>query len=309
VLVVVLLAMVLGRLQSIVDLFRRHSKASLVLEPQEIDIDKRLVVVGLSFLQNSARAFIRKADDRPVLFSYGSDGTPLVARRIHVQQVSQETTVRRSGGQGVEFLVENAFLRSFDSLGCPSMLFLFKPPSPMSCGKSAWHCWQASLSFMPLLRQLGHSGIALSHYTFDRALYDSLYRKLCQSHEEYFAKLGDKDTDAELRLSWLRNWVIGTGCCLHDAQNGLAWGLKRFLNEGDDSLRNIYAVVAGLRAGYSELLQALPGFLQRHVRFVASDLDSAILTQFWQALDVPHEVVGVSVGSHACTRYLALPLA
>ena len=144
-------------------------------------------------------------------------------------------------------------------------------------------------AFMLLLRQLDHSGIALSHYTFDRALHDSLFRKLAQGHEEFFSQLGDKDLDGELRLSWLKNWVIGTACCLQDVQNGPAWGLKRFLSDGQDSLRNIYAVVEGLRHGYSELLRALPRFLEGHIRFVESDLDPAILATFWRALDVPHE--------------------
>ena len=83
--------MVSGHGHSIVELMARHSKVSIVLDSSEVDTDKRLVVVGEKFLQSSARALVRRADGRPILFSYGADGTPLVARRIHMQRLSAET--------------------------------------------------------------------------------------------------------------------------------------------------------------------------------------------------------------------------
>lgn len=74
-------------------------------------------------------------------------------------------------------------------------------------------------------------------------------------------------------------------------QTGLSWGLKRFLPENEDSLRNIYAVVEGLRHGYSALLATIPSFLERHIKFVRSDLGEEAVRSFWQALDLPPEVV------------------
>lgn len=79
-------------------------------------------------------------------------------------------------------------------------------------------------------------------------------------------------------------------CVLHDLQNGVSWGLRRFLPECEETLKSVYVDMEGLGQGFSDLLSVLPRFMESYVRFVDSDLDSSCLLEFWQALDVLPEV-------------------
>lgn len=59
--------------------------------------------------------------------------------------------------------------------------------------------------------------------------------------------------------------------------------------EGDKPMKDIFAVAEGLRGGYHQLLQELPEFLRRYVRFCKSKLESADLHSVWSALNLSRE--------------------
>ncbi len=94
--------------------------------------------------------------------------------------------VVRKAGRGLEYLLERGFVVSTNGRGELLKAALFKPPTPLDKGKGAWQCFSASCDFFQTLRRLGHPGIAISHYVFDRALFASLLIKQKQLHALYY---------------------------------------------------------------------------------------------------------------------------
>ena len=50
--------------------------------------------------QNEAFRFIRECNDRPLLYAYQVDGTPMLTRQVFTSQMPDGTTIRRSAGRG-----------------------------------------------------------------------------------------------------------------------------------------------------------------------------------------------------------------
>ena len=65
----------MGRFRDLVLEFRRASKS---LEGHEDEELRRLAEVGKHFLLERARAFVASAAGRPLLYSFASDGTPMI---------------------------------------------------------------------------------------------------------------------------------------------------------------------------------------------------------------------------------------
>lgn len=138
-------------------LIQSHATPSRVLSAEEVELDKRLVVVCEAFLYEFARRFVESTGGRPFLVSYGADGTPMTSRRLCAQKVGALAGIR-SGFEGQEFCVQNACLRSVDSAGRSCMCYVTRPPLPMVEGKSGWHFYQAWENFALQAKPLGHSG-------------------------------------------------------------------------------------------------------------------------------------------------------
>ena len=94
---------------SLRDLFLDHCQASKVLGRAEGYVNAKLCEVGKAYLQEKARALVRESNGRPVLFTYGSDGTPSLTRATFTSKGDPGKTVSRKAGLGTEFLVERAF--------------------------------------------------------------------------------------------------------------------------------------------------------------------------------------------------------
>lgn len=274
----------------IVDTIRSHSAVWRSFDTKETLQDQRLCAVLSDFMKRSSLRLVRGLGGRPVLFSYGADGTPMHVRSHYVAKLGPHTKVRRSGGSGCEFLMQNAFFRTTDALGRPMAKALLEPPVPMTEGKTAWNYFVAATRFFPHCGDAGHGqGIKIAHYTFDRAIFASVLRKLKGHHALVLERQaqGKGPMEAEI-LRWC-DWVVGTGCACHDTHNSLAWGLKPHLSNPDEDLKDVFAVIAGLRGGYGQLVQHLPEFLRRHVRFSDACPGEAVLAEVWQALGVVPE--------------------
>ena len=247
-------------------------------------------VVG-DFMRTNARRMLRSLGGRPVLYSYGADGTPMHVRAQFASKTGQHTSIRRTGGAGCELLLQNGFFRTTDGLGRPMVKALLEPPVPMTLGKTAWNYFDAATRFFPHLGDAGHGpGIKIAHYTFDRAIYDSVLRKLKGHHALVLERQTKDMNEGEAHLWHLCDWVVCTGCCCHDVHNSLAWALKPHLVNPEEELKDIFAVIEGLRGGYNQLVQHLPEFLRRHVRFADCGVEDAVLEELWQALGVTPEV-------------------
>ena len=137
-----------------------------------------------------ARHVVEQAEGRPVLYSYGSDRTPMLTTSTVSSPSPIAGKIVRKAGRGLEYLLETAFVVTTNGNGELLKAALFKPPTPLDKGKGAWQCFSASCDFFPMLRRLGHRGIAISHYVFDRALFGSLQTKQKQRHALYYELAG-----------------------------------------------------------------------------------------------------------------------
>ena len=279
----------LGRDRDICSLIREHSQVSKdLINTADIGIAQRLSAVVNDFLSGLARSFVKENVSRPILFSYSSDGTP-VKTRVCVSTSSEQGSIRRSGFRGQEFCVQNVFLLTH-RLGQPQMRYLTTNPVLMHHGKGAWNYYQAFRSFCQTPFELGHESICINHYSFDRGIHDSTLRICMANHEKLIA---DRFQDAgQAHWASLKSWTIGTPCAMHDVQNALSWGLRRHLpgEGGDSGLRDVFAVVEGLRGGYMQLIEKLPFFFRTHVSFCRSTLGDEALRQFWAALHISTDV-------------------
>ena len=109
------------------------------------------------------------SERRPLLYSYGSDGTPLVTRESIGLHPTKKTVLYRRSIQSGEFLIERAFLLSVVA-GTDGPVFkkalLCRDPRPLTEGKTALHMFRACTEFFPSLRgpTLAHTDLAISHY-------------------------------------------------------------------------------------------------------------------------------------------------
>ena len=204
------------------------------LNDNEASLAIRLSVAGWDFLTEQAGRLVvlAKNANRAILFSYGSDGTPILVRSSVVVKVAEQTHCR-SGAQSEEFLVQRAFLSTHDVQGQPRSCCLIKAPIPLTNGKSAWHHLVALAQFYPMIRKLQCHGLVVSHYCFDRLLFSSLERKVRQRHQLFHEKQGGDGAvrAGQLALDELLDWVIATPCACHDCHNALKWALQPYISE------------------------------------------------------------------------------
>lgn len=164
--------------ERIAQLIREHSEVTRCLKDSDTPVNQKLAVVGVALLRSLALEFMRNRSQRPLLCSDSADGTPAKTKQQVVARVTDELRVHRSGGRGQELCVQNLFLMSYDSKGQPEAKYFTQPPVPMESGKTSWHFFSAAVAFRPSLRVLGHTGLAIQHVSYDRALHDTTFRKL-----------------------------------------------------------------------------------------------------------------------------------
>ena len=83
--------------------------------------------------------------------SYGSDGTALLCR-THFPFELGGLMQHRQVGASIEYQMQKFFMKTVPYATGPTMVAFFRPPRPMTNGKTAWHLCQAYQDFLPHLR-------------------------------------------------------------------------------------------------------------------------------------------------------------
>eukprot|EP00974_Lingulodinium_polyedra_P025122 2429429-Lingulodinium_polyedra.AAC.1 len=65
-----------------------------------------------AYLQQKAKALVAESDGRAVLFTYGSDCTPVKTRENYSATLESGKTILRKGSHGTELLVEWSFVET-----------------------------------------------------------------------------------------------------------------------------------------------------------------------------------------------------
>ena len=158
-----------------------------VHESREAD---KLAEVLKFFTGSEARQLVVSAQGRPTLCSYSNDGTPIRTTTREVTTGSMGRVVR-VGGAGHELLVQRAIFRTRGSTGEWQTVMQVRDPLPLVHGKGADSIFSAAVEFLRTLRQMNHGGIAVQHYSFDRALHSPLVRRFRQHHAHLTSARGD----------------------------------------------------------------------------------------------------------------------
>ena len=160
----------------------------------------KICEVMKTFLYQKAQRIIAQCKGRAVLLTYASDGTPLLTQKTYTAKAESGQTVVRKGGHGTDFLMQRAYLRTSDDKGDPVITCILSDPVPMSEGKSATHQYTAAKDFLPLVKEIGHRGVCISHYCFDRAGFAPVSKLLKQRHCLYHHKATSADFSGEAHL-------------------------------------------------------------------------------------------------------------
>ena len=270
--------------------FLEFGKPGKTLSPTERHKAAQLTEGLKAFLHDQAASFVVESGVLPILRSYSSDCTPIKAKKRIVASAG-ETRVVRVGGSGQEYLLQAGFLQYQDAQGDWKTVVVLRDPVLMSTGKDHLKLFAAGRAFLPMLRELGHRGLVVEHMVFDRAAFSALNRIFRQQHTAIHADLPPDVPGAESpALLSLLCWVVGTGCCSHDAHNALHWALHQ--DTPDISVhKDLHIVVESLRNGYSDLHQHLGQWLLAVVLFQESPLPSDIAHQLWTALGLEASLV------------------
>ena len=254
----------------------------------------KLCEVGKAFLWLRAKSVVREADGRAILYSYGSDSTPVLATNTVSLQLTETRRIVRKAGVGTELLIERAFVKTTSASGSPVVVCLFRDPTPLTHGKTVWHHFTAACRFFPFLRTLGHEGIVVSHYCFDRAVFHAARRRFQQRHKLYYmTHRGDSDLSGQTVLLELLDWDVSTGCAAHDCQNALQWGLKSLSGDEADTIRRMWVSISALRNAYDLLHRFLPAFISEKLYLSEEPYDHHSVYSFWVTLGVESEVSDV----------------
>jgi hypothetical protein len=198
--------------------------------------------------------------------------------------------------------VKNMFARTFLPGGLCKTRVRLEEPVALAHGKTVHAIAQACLKDWPSLRQLGHRGCAVEHYTWDRFGLTALERFFRQWHQlkaPSFVHLADQTPLAVLSLT---EFVVVTPCAAHDAQNAFRWAMLPG-SQDKDLLRDCYVAVESLRGGMDLVVAHLGEWVALRASFVAelgaSEIDHRRC--LWQALGVDMETSEVL----ACELQLA----
>ncbi len=130
---------------------------------------EKAVGTSKALLWEKGRQMIAECQNRPLLYSYSSDATPMITKRKIHRQLGTGETATRSSGAGTDFLLQSAWVKGFNASGGFVQSALFKEPVPLEEGTTALHEFTAMVKFMPTMRMQGASNIVLNHTAFDRA--------------------------------------------------------------------------------------------------------------------------------------------
>ena len=246
----------------------KHAHVGTVLTPKEDWEVQKLCEVIKAFSRRQVEELVARCGTMPMLCSYSNDGTPLMVKKRFYHTMGPEKVVRE-GGDDAELLVQRAIYRFVDCTGTSHTAIQVRDPLPLRHGKTGDAIFAASIDFFKTLREMGHCGIVLHHYAFDRAMHEFLFRRFRQHHSH----LAKKDRAAQLSQSTflhepaLMEWVVDTPCSNHDVHNALRWALTGYIDD-EEMMKTIFAIAEGLRDGFGSLDAELDRFLAARVDFV-----------------------------------------
>ena len=215
-------------------------------------------------MEKKATLFLEKHQHSPLLVSYAADATPLLVNSTSSMKSLSTGSTRRSGRHLVEFLMQTCFYKAKNATGDMEMVITLTDPKPLTKGKRGWNLFSAACDFLPLLRRRGHKAICVQHMAADRAVFSSLDRHLRGRQSAFYDPQHGPDLGTEAPLLQSTDWMVSNPCAVHDAHNGLQWGLSALTDA--TTLDDLHIVVESIRNTFASLREHIPAFLHQNLR-------------------------------------------
>ena len=265
------------------------------LDIHESEHAARLCESGKQLLRQQAGALVNSAGMAPILMHYSADGTRLGARDRRSIEVGGKKT-KRQGERSDEYLVQHMFYRFIDPFGKAQTVAVLRDPLPLTKGTTAEAIFSAAKEFLLYPRQMGHAGIIVVHYSFDRALYSAMRSKL-RKYEQYLEDTAptpaiEQGSAVHRQSAHLLQWSVSSGCALHDCHNALKWSMASHFMD-PEHIKDLYCVVGSMMKAFTFVHDHLYEWMVQHVEFVADDelADQELLREMWLALKVNEDLV------------------
>ena len=259
----------------------RLAKPGLVLNSNEERWVHKLSEMLKMFLLARFRLFVAENCDQPVAITFGNDCTPLsVQQRFH-RQYGDFVAVRH-GGHTADFIIQRMWAQNLK--GQSSVLYY--DPREMEDKTAAAH-WTAARELAGFAVEMGCRSLNIQHYVMDRAIYTAQCRLLQQAHARRVRELATNVDGKENPMLGLLSWFVCSGCCDHDVHNSLK---RSFAQELEDKsfVKRVWKCSAGLRKGFSYLVQHVGGWLACSIKWEAWAFSRKY--QLWTMLGLPSDL-------------------
>ena len=96
-----------------------YCRPSKVFDRNEREACRKLAEVIKAYMRNKFDEFLKDSANEPILYTYGSDGTDLVAQHTVTGTVAGGRKFHRRSGRTLEFLLEKGWaMRHIGNRGC-----------------------------------------------------------------------------------------------------------------------------------------------------------------------------------------------
>lgn len=253
-------------------------------------------------LQLQATTLIKESAGQPVLWTFFSDATPMRLRRtisakeLGIEAQKGSEPLIRNQKQGYDYLSQRGFVKTILPDGSFKTAAVPVDHRPLSNGKKTGFLYAAAKEVCPPLPQMHRTGISISVFCFDRAVFSSLggllMKRACQWHHKQLLAAVESDNllEAQDRLlrSRLLDWSIVLACANHDCHNALRWAVGDLLPDLKQGLKDFYISIESLRNSYGTLMKAVPQFLDECLVFTdrRANEDPEEINRYWISLGV-----------------------
>ena len=167
-----------------VESIRSIAKASGTLSKTQLRQADAVCECAKKVMWASAMRLVEDASGLPVLTSKSADGTPIrVTNRVR-RTTALGSTVRSEGKECHEFLVKHQFFKACLPESGWTTRIVVPEATSLEFGKHTAAILSCAQRDWRSLRQMGHSGVSVEHYVFDRFGFSALERQLRQWHLE-----------------------------------------------------------------------------------------------------------------------------
>ena len=255
----------------------------------------KAVEISKEVMQVTVKTMVDKNIHQPMLRSSQSDGTPIRYKVREVLDVAGKLVTLRGKGS-TEFQVGLSMYRTFSQTDGEETGALLQDPQPLTEGKKSPALFETDKHYWLSLRQLGHQGIAIEHYAWDRGCFSSLSQLWKQWHSMMSTSWGTNHTMRSAEILWLQEWVIATPCVNHDINKAIEWAMW-FDDSTKEMLTELHIALESLRNSFDVIVKHIGRFIAQRLEFADAlpeqDLDP--LRSLWFALGFNDEMVSMLV--------------